>query len=329
MSQATRLLEFQRELPKLVECLQFYGLFTSELPRLTDWLKKMEKTDAIQLKDVPPLLQEIEKACPGVQPSHLDLFRRLQEAKPVIEFLRSTKKNFGEISKILLGQLQGHRMGLEIMYGLTAVRELAKPFLWSPEKLRGRTLTTLLVHIAKMLGALSPADLAAKFEQITLVHEHLDDVRYWFSQGSGQSLDTLLPMLNTFFTSGRYCSSLTLSPSGAQLVLETGQGGGQHSGMSYRQDYLQVRLAYFGGESVSEEDCNMKQTLSALSSLQDLLRGMTIFVDRDLPPKDLQPLNTFLEIHRTVETIHALRLDLERQGHPQFQVRTSSVRNCL
>jgi hypothetical protein len=87
------------------------------------------------------------------------------------------------------------------------VRDLIQPFLVYNRSVLNISLTKFCGQVKEKLGkAANPEDLVKRMENIASVQEHLAEVRMWFSQKEGLTLDTILPYVSRLWKFGHYKS---------------------------------------------------------------------------------------------------------------------------
>ena len=96
-----------------------------------------------------------------------------------------------------------------MLNSMFVVRDLMQPFLNYNPKAK-QSLPQFCTSVNEKLGKIHNQDnseeLTKRLENIVSVLEHLAEVRMWFSQKEGLTLDTILPFVSILWKFGHYKS---------------------------------------------------------------------------------------------------------------------------
>jgi hypothetical protein len=118
-------------------------------------------------------------------------------------------KDFQQQADLLGGQLQGYQFGMSMLNSVFVVRDLVQPFLNYNPKTK-QSLRSFCGNVGEKLGKIhnldNPEELVKRLDNIMSVLEHLAEVRMWFAQKEGLTLDTILPFVSRLWKYGHYKS---------------------------------------------------------------------------------------------------------------------------
>ena len=292
------LLQFSKELPYLITCLENYGLCESEIPYLQNLATDLEKSLKIRLSDVPAKLNTIYNTIGGLKAVHMKYFQALVETQEVVTYIGSHKE-FDKKVAFLNGDLQGYKFGLDLLNNVISVKQIIDPFVeilkLTNENKEYIELSKLCKSVYDLLKNLYEDEFLRRIEKMRNVLEHIQEIKVWFSRTTGLTPDTILPFVHCLLVSGNYHSTLSLHDNGDELSLHFTEN--------------------------TMDNNNIKTRKLPRSNLQDLVCGMTIFINQDTikEKEKLNEISKFVTIYRKSQEIHQVRLQLEAAGHPGFQ----------
>jgi hypothetical protein len=85
------LLQFSKELPSMIYCLEHYGLCASDIKQLERFVKDLQKASEIRLSSVPLILEDVYRGVGELKAIHMRFFQALIEAQEVVEFIGQQK----------------------------------------------------------------------------------------------------------------------------------------------------------------------------------------------------------------------------------------------
>ena len=85
------LLQFSKELPSMIYCLEHYGLCESDISQVEKFVKDLQKASEIKLSNVPVILENVYKCVGGLKAIHMRFFQALIEAQEVVDFIGQQK----------------------------------------------------------------------------------------------------------------------------------------------------------------------------------------------------------------------------------------------
>jgi hypothetical protein len=118
-------------------------------------------------------------------------------------------KDFQRQADILGGQLQGYQFGMGLLNSVFMVRDVVEPFLQALHNNdQNISLLGFCQQVAEKLSKFpNLAEMGKRLDKLTAVLDHLAEVRMWFSQKEGLTLDTILPFATRLWQFGHYRSN--------------------------------------------------------------------------------------------------------------------------
>jgi hypothetical protein len=232
------------------------------------------------VSEAPRLLGEVEAALEGMSYHALSLVGKLTSADLLLIFLRKHARSFDSGT---LDRAQ-HRAASNahatgVLMHLSGLQTLLEPFY-------NHTLQTLSEMSRHLVGHLRMSvDGQECFSVVHLVNvcENWDEVEIYFRETSDTIAGTedIERSVNIYMETGRFISALSAHPGGSALSLAYQQRGGKHVCLSPEQLQAHVQWAVLGG--------------------------------------DVTVLEDFVSSFREAQRAHAIRLELEEEGHPDHQ----------
>lgn len=310
---ALDLLKYYRDMPLLLDCLRKYDLCRNARELMEQVLQSLSDTSKVSLSEGRGQLENIRKLISELEPQQLAYFKMVVKAEELISFLLPySEREFNETINFLNGELQGDEFGLNVINSLITARKLLEPFIALLVASKGqgsRGNMELSALCSNIKHAIAGLDIMAKVDEVEKLQQHLPVIRVWFSSTDDLTLERILPYIVHLLNAGYFVSRLALHSQGEELYLCYKEG---------------TKTAQKGTEKLSDTKAQGAKEERKLppTHLQDIIRRANIFVNKaTIDEKGARALQYFVAVFQEAQQVHSLRLQLEKTGHMDFQVR--------
>ena len=258
--------------------------------------------------DAEQILDDLQKTLCGLRLCDLKIIARIAPEKErtvflLFEFLKKMDdRAFEGALERAQNRAQSNEHAGSVLMKLADIRKLLEPF-WNPER-RITNIDGLKKHLqlhVRLHDVENQEPVCVTLEELINVIENWVDTEILFRDGGDSffNSDDIVRSIKEYQSAGFFMSSLSSHESGAALSFSYGKGDRRELGESLLQEHTQ--WAMLGGERKGED-------------------------------ADTQLLHEFVKSFKDAQKAHAIRLELENLGHPDFQttenVILSSVLHC-
>jgi hypothetical protein len=247
---------------------------------LQDHTALVEIMSNFLVSEAPRILSEVEAVLEGMSYHALLLVGKLTTADLLLIFLQKHARSFDSGT---LDRAQ-HRAASNahatgVLMHLSGLQTLLEPFYNHTLE----SLSEMSKHLVEHLRMSLDGHMCFSVAHLVNVCENWDEVEIYFRETSDTIAGTedIERSVSIYMETGRFMSALSAHPGGSALSLAYQQKGGKHVCLSPEQLQARVQWAVLGG--------------------------------------DVTVLEEFVSAFREAQRAHAIRLQLEEEGHPDHQ----------
>jgi hypothetical protein len=202
LQEALELLQYSNELDYLLNALKKYGLCQSSI----DTLQTLRVPETVKLREVGPLLNKIRNVLGGFPAEYLCYFAMATDVEELLLFFIQQHDKFEDTVRFLNSHLQGYEFSQNVLNSLLSARNLLEPLLNVLQKRNEETnIKDLCNRIRLLLSNIrAPSGIRNKLDEVRYLLQHLPQIRVWFANTGGLTLETLLPLITQLVKTGQY-----------------------------------------------------------------------------------------------------------------------------
>lgn len=231
-------------------------------------------------------MKEISHHLGEMKEFHLNYFEITKKSYELVEFLQKISDNdFDNITKTLTSNMEKEDFSSQLLTNITHVKKLLYPIISFQ---RNKAPLSLIEFCKTIKESLPDTEDKTKLalDRIEEINHQLQYIKNIFSSAGGiVSLELILPIIRDVLEHGELFHYFSNHPQGPDWKI------------IYR-------------------DFNNKKIILSQEKIQDIIRGINIFINKN---KWENILDTFNEIYQLCKSIYRYLLDLELTGHPDYQ----------